>query len=179
MDRPTGSYIANLGRPVYSVYFYWLLLLFFPIIVYVFIIFPIQNNSSLFFFSVREQVEFNKSCNLIDSGRGRNFPIQPALGGQSQHILKNVTILSGNLLNDLCYYISKNLSLKPLSSTYYLCFHHYLLTRNSSVCCDSCHDYSPKMCRSLTALSFCCRKKLKCYSPTYVGRSNFIGENFF
>ena len=29
------------------------------------------------FFSVCEQVEFNKSCNLIGSGRGRNFPIRP------------------------------------------------------------------------------------------------------
>ena len=35
------------------------------------------------FFSVRERAEFNKSCNLIGSGSGRNFPIRPALGGRN------------------------------------------------------------------------------------------------
>ena len=49
--------------------------------------------------------EFHKSCNLIGSGSGESW------------LLKNVSSLSGNLLNDLCYYESKNLSLKPLSST--------------------------------------------------------------
>ena len=88
--------------------------------------FPYKIIHLYFFFSVHEQVEFNKSCNLIGSGRGWNFPIRPSLGGRSQHLLKNVSILSGNLLNDLCYYVSKNLSVKPLSSTYCLCFHHYL-----------------------------------------------------
>ena len=67
-------------------------------------------------FSVRERAEFNKSCNLI--GSGRNFPIRPALGGRNRHWLTNVSILSGNLSNDLCYYVSKNLSVKPLSSTW-------------------------------------------------------------
>ena len=32
--------------------------------------------------------------------------------------IKNVSILPGNLLNDLCYYVSKNLPVKPLSSTW-------------------------------------------------------------
>ena len=40
-----------------------------------------QQNS--FFFSVRERAEFNKSCNLIGSGSGWNFPIRPALGGRN------------------------------------------------------------------------------------------------
>ena len=35
------------------------------------------------FFSVCEQAEFNKSCNLIGSGSGRNFPIGPAVGGKN------------------------------------------------------------------------------------------------
>ena len=35
-----------------------------------------------------------------------------------RHLLKNVSSLSANLLNDLCYYVSKNLSMKPLSSTW-------------------------------------------------------------
>ena len=35
------------------------------------------------FFSVRERAEFNKSCNLIGSGSGRNFPIRAALGGRN------------------------------------------------------------------------------------------------
>ena len=78
--------------------------------------------------------------------------------------IKNVSILSGNLLNDLCYYESKNLSVKPLQFNLdYLCFHYYLLARNCSVCCEqgreSCHDYSPKMFGSFTRLSMCCRKK--------------------
>ena len=32
--------------------------------------------------------------------------------------MKNVSSLSGNLLNDLRYYVNKNLSVKPLSSTW-------------------------------------------------------------
>ena len=67
---------------------------------------------------MRERAEFNKSYNLIGSGSGRNFPIRPALGGRNRHLLKNVSILPGNLLNDLCYYVSKNLPVKPLSSTW-------------------------------------------------------------
>ena len=50
---------------------------------------------------------------------GRNFSIRPAaLGGRNRHLLKNVSILSGNLLNDLCYYVSENFSVKPPSSTW-------------------------------------------------------------
>ena len=33
--------------------------------------------SIYFFFSARERAEFNKSCNLIGSGSGQNFPIRP------------------------------------------------------------------------------------------------------
>ena len=67
---------------------------------------------------MREWAEFNKSCNLISPRSGRNFPIRPALGGRNRALLKDVSILSGNILNDLCYYVSKNLSVKPLSSTW-------------------------------------------------------------
>ena len=45
------------------------------------------------------------NCNLIGCWSGRNFPIR-------NH--KNISSLSGNL----CYYINKNLSVKPLSSTW-------------------------------------------------------------
>ena len=46
-------------------------------------------------------------------------------------IIKNASSLSGNLLNDLPYYINKNLLVKPLSSTSnFLRFHDYLLARN-------------------------------------------------
>ena len=72
---------------------------------------------SFIFFSVRERAEFNKSCNLIGSWSGRNFSIPPALGGRNRHFLKNVSSLSRNLLNDICYCVSKDLSVKPLSST--------------------------------------------------------------
>ena len=65
---------------------------------------------------MRERGEFNKSCNLIGSGSGQNFPIRPALGGRNHE--KKVSSLSGNLLNDLCYYVNKNLSVKPISSTW-------------------------------------------------------------
>ena len=76
---------------------------------------------------MRERTKFNKSCNLIVSGSGRNFPIRPALGGRNHK--KNVSSLCGNLLNDLCYYVNKNLLVKPLSSTWITsdCFHYYLL----------------------------------------------------
>ena len=53
-------------------------------------------------------VHFN--CNLIGSRSGPNFPIRTHK--------KNVSSLSGNLLNDLCYYGNKNLSVKPVSSTW-------------------------------------------------------------
>ena len=111
---------------------------------------------------MHERAEFNKSCNLIGSGSGRTFPIRPALGGRNRHSLKNVSSLSGNLLNDLCYYVSK----KSFGETYffnldYLGFHYYVLARNCSVCRESCHDYSPKMFGSFARLSLCCRKKIK------------------
>ena len=64
---------------------------------------------------MRERAEFNKSCNLIGSGSGRNFPIRPALGGG---IIKTVPSFSGNLFSDLCYYGNKNLSVKSLSSSW-------------------------------------------------------------
>ena len=37
----------------------------------------------IFFSSVRERAEFNKSCNLIGSGGGRNFLIRHAHGGRN------------------------------------------------------------------------------------------------
>ena len=48
-------------------------------------------------------------------GAGGIFPSGPLSAGG---IIKNVSSLSENLLNDLCYYINKNLSVKPLSSTW-------------------------------------------------------------
>ena len=51
-------------------------------------------------------VHFN--CNLIGSGSGI-FPSE---------IIENVSSLPGNLLKDLRYYVNKNLSVKPLSSTW-------------------------------------------------------------
>ena len=41
------------------------------------------EKKKIIFFSMRERAEFNKSCNLIGSGSGRNFPIRPALGGRN------------------------------------------------------------------------------------------------
>jgi len=38
------------------------------------------------FFSVRERAEFNKSCNLIGSGSGRNFSIRPAHSGRNRSV---------------------------------------------------------------------------------------------
>ena len=46
----------------------------------------------LIFFSVRERAEFNKSCNLIGSGSGRNFPIRPALGGRNHKTMFQVCL---------------------------------------------------------------------------------------
>ena len=43
----------------------------------------------------------------------------PETGGIfSAEIIKNVSSVSGNLLNDLRYYGNKNLSVKPVSSTW-------------------------------------------------------------
>ena len=43
----------------------------------------------------------------------------PGAGGISpSEIIKYFSSLSGNLLKDLCCYVSKNLSVKPLSSTW-------------------------------------------------------------
>ena len=112
--------------------------------------------NNFIFFSVRERAEFNKSCNLIGSVSGRNFPIRPALDGG---IIRNVSSSSGNLLNDLCYYVNKTLLVKLLSLNLdYLCFHYYRLARNCLVCRESCHDYSPKMFGSFARLSLCCGK---------------------
>ena len=44
---------------------------------------------------------------------GGIFPSGPLSAGG---IIKNVSSFSGNLLNDLSYYVNKNLSVKPLSS---------------------------------------------------------------
>ena len=38
---------------------------------------------------MRERVEFNKSCNLIGSGSGRNFLIRPAHGGRNPRAFTN------------------------------------------------------------------------------------------
>ena len=77
--------------------------------------------------SVRERAEFRFR-------KWAEFPIRPALGGQNHcvlscdcyvatfYLLKNDSSLSGNLLNDLCYYVSKNPSVKPLSSTFFSVF---------------------------------------------------------
>ena len=64
---------------------------------------------------MRKRAEFNKSCNLIGSGSGRNFPIWPALGGRDH---KKCFKFVWKHLNDLCFHINKNLSVKPLSSTW-------------------------------------------------------------
>ena len=48
-------------------------------------------------------------------GAGGIFPSGPLSAGG---IIKNVSSLSGNRLNELCYYVNKSLSVKPLSSTW-------------------------------------------------------------
>ena len=80
-------------------------------------------------------------------------------------LLKAVSSLSENLLNDLCSYVSKSFGGTSFFNLDYFCFHFYMIARNCSVCRESCHDYSPKMFGSFARLSLCCRKKLKCYSP--------------
>ena len=75
------------------------------------------SSITLFIFLVREQAECNKSCNQIGSGSRRDFPIRPTLGRRNRQLLKNL-MFQFCLLNDLYYYVSKNLSVKPLSSTW-------------------------------------------------------------
>ena len=48
-------------------------------------------------------------------GAGGIFPSDPLSAGG---IIKNVLSLSGNLWNDLCFYVNNNLSVKPLSLTW-------------------------------------------------------------
>jgi hypothetical protein len=43
-------------------------------------------NSVIIFFSVSERAQFNKFCNLIGYGSGRNFPIQPAHIGRNRRV---------------------------------------------------------------------------------------------
>ena len=127
------------------------------------------------FFSVRERAEFNQFGNLIGSGSERNFPIRPALS-----FIKNVSILSGNLLNDLCYYVSKNISVKALQFNLdYFCFHYYLPARNCLVCRESRHDYSPKMFGSFTRLSLRCRKKCLQYRNRPAASGGILAHNLY
>ena len=51
----------------------------------------------------------------------------PGAGGIfPSEIIKSVSSLSGNLLNDLCCYVNKNLSMEPFFNLDYLCFHYYI-----------------------------------------------------
>ena len=52
---------------------------------------------------------------MLVPGAGGIFPSGPLSAGG---IIKNVSSLSGNLLNNVCYYVKKNLSEKPLYSTW-------------------------------------------------------------
>ena len=82
----------------------------------------------------------------------------PGVGGiYTPEIIKNVSGLSGNLLNDLRYYVIKNRL--NLFLQLGLSLFSFLLARNCSVCRESCHDYSPKMFGSFARLSLCWRKK--------------------
>ena len=58
---------------------------------------------------------FTIFSSVLEFSQCRNFPIRPALGGRNH---KNVSSLSGSLLNNLCYYVNENLSEKSLSSTW-------------------------------------------------------------
>ena len=67
----------------------------------------------------------------------------PEAGGIfSSEIIKNVSSVSGNLLNDLRYYGKKSFGETSFFNLDYLCFYHYLLARNCTVCRESCHNYN-------------------------------------
>ena len=51
-----------------------------------------RENDMFSFFSFRERAAFNKSCNLIGSGRGRNFLIRPAHGGRNPSLAGCVSL---------------------------------------------------------------------------------------
>ena len=76
-------------------------------------------------------------------------------------IIKSVSSLSGNLLNDLRY-----LGETSFLNLEYLCFYYYLLARNCTVRREPCHDYSSS---GLSHAFRCCKKKWLCYSPAHVG----------
>ena len=118
---------------------------------------------------MRERAEFNKSCNLIGSGSRQNFPIRPSLGGRNRQLLKMFQFCL-ETLNDLLYYVSKNLSVKPLSST-------WIISIFITICSLEIVQFVANLAM-ITALkcpglshTFCCvaEKKLKGYSPAYVG----------
>ena len=71
------------------------------------------------FFSVCEWAEFNKSCNLIGSGGGRIFPSRPLSAGGIDFI-KIFEFCLEPFKRPLLLrkYVSKNHSVKPLSSTW-------------------------------------------------------------
>ena len=81
-------------------------------------------------------------------------------------IIKNVSSLSGNLLNDFRYYINKNLLVKPLSST-------WIGSVFIAICLLDIVQFVVDLAM-ITALKclglshpFCCvvAKNKKCYSP--------------
>ena len=79
--------------------------------------------------------------------------------------IKKCSSLSGNLLNDLCYYVSKNLSVKPLSSTFFSVF--------ITICSLEIVQFVANLamittlkCSGLSHTFRCAvEKKWKCYSP--------------
>ena len=123
-----------------------------------------MSSTIMFFFSVRERAEFNKSCNLIGSGSGRNFPVR----AESTFITKCFNFVWKLLKWPLLLRRWKSCGETSFVNLDYLCFHYYLLARNCSVCRESCHDYSPKMFGSFARLSLCCRKKIVIHQPRSV-----------
>ena len=76
---------------------------------------------------------YNLTAIWLVPGAGGIFPSE---------IIKNVSSLSGNLLNDLRYYGKKSFGETSFFNLDYLCFYYYLLARNCTICRESWHDYS-------------------------------------
>jgi len=110
-------------------------------------------------------------------GAGGIFPSSPLSAGGivacDRHLLKNVSSLSGN---DLCYYVSKNLSVKPLSST-------WIISVFITICSPEIVQFVTNLAM-ITALKFsglshafrCVAEKNK--KVTHQPRSARIGKNY-
>ena len=84
--------------------------------------------------------------------------------------IKNCFNLAGNLLKGLCYYVSKNLSVKPLPSTWIISVFITLCSLEIGQFVANLAMITALICSGLSHAFRLVVGKKNCYSPTWVGR---------